>query len=74
MALLKFPSKTADELRYESKPVDRSVDRSPKRKRLEDVTEGKGWRIVTPTPSYCSRTDETRHWPVFWDKKKLMTI
>ena len=74
MALLKFSSKIADELLFEGNPVDRPVGRPPKRKSLENVTERKGWRIVTPTPSYCSRTDETGHWPVFRDKKKLMQI
>ena len=28
---------------------------------LEDVTERNGRRVVTPTPSNCSRTDETGH-------------
>ena len=69
MALLKFSSKIADGLLFEGKPVDRPVGRPPKRKSLEDVTEGKGRCVVTPTPSNCSRTDETGHWPVFWDKK-----
>ena len=74
MALLKFSSKIADELLYEGKPVDKPVVRPPKRKWLEDVSEGK-WKVVlTPTTSYCSRTDETGHWPVFRDKKKLMLI
>ena len=41
MAILKFSSKIADGLLYEGKPVDRSVGRPPKRKALEDVTEGK---------------------------------
>ena len=36
---------------------------------LEDVTEGNGRRVVTPTLSNCSRTDETGHWPVFQNKK-----
>ena len=50
MALLKFSCKIADGLLYECKPDDRPVGRSPKRKSLQDVTEGKGWRFVTPTP------------------------
>ena len=41
MALLKFSSKIADELLYEDKPVDKPVVRPPKRKSLEDVSEGK---------------------------------
>ena len=36
---------------------------------LEDVTEKNGRRVVTPTPSNCSRTDETGHWPAFRNKK-----
>ena len=36
---------------------------------LEDVTERNGRRVVTPTPSNCSRTDETGHWPAFRNKK-----
>ena len=80
MAILKFSSKIADGLLYESKPVDRSVGRPPKRKALEDVTEGKRWRVVTPTSSNCSRTDETGYWPVYRDivfhqwKKLLLRI
>ena len=69
MALLKFSSKIAVGLLFEGKPVDRPVGRPPKRKSLEDVTERKGRCVVTPTPSNCSRTDETGHWPVFRDKK-----
>ena len=61
MALLTFSSKIADGLLYEGKPIDRPVGRPPKRKQLEDVTEGKGRHVVTPTPSNCSRTDETGH-------------
>ena len=67
MAILKFSSKIADGLLYEGKPVDRSVGWLPKRKALKDVTEGKRWRVVTPTPSNCSRTDETGYWPVYRD-------
>ena len=59
--LLKFSNKTADRLLYEAKPVDRPVGQPPKRKSLEDATEGKGRCVVTPTPSSCSRTDETEH-------------
>ena len=44
--------------------VDKPVGQPPKRKSLEDVTGGKGQRVVTPTPSSCSRTDETGHWQV----------
>ena len=51
--------------------VDKLVGWPPKKKSLEDVTEGKGQRFVTLTLSYCSRTDETGHWPVFRDKKKV---
>ena len=69
MILLKFSNKTADRLLYESKPVERPVRWPPKRKSLEDVTEGKGRRVVTPTPSNWSRVDETGHWLVFRDKK-----
>ena len=69
VAVLKFSTKIADGLLFEGKPVDRPVGRPPKRKWLEDVTEGKGRRVVTPTPINCSRTDETGHWPVFRDKK-----
>ena len=69
MALLKFSSKIADGLLFEGKPVDRPVGRPPKKKSLEDVTEGKGRRVETPTPSNCSKTDETGHWSVFRDKK-----
>ena len=36
---------------------------------LEDATERNGRRVVTPTPSNCSRTDETGHWPAFRNKK-----
>ena len=36
---------------------------------LEDVTERNGSRVVTPTPSNCSRTDEMGHWPAFRNKK-----
>ena len=39
--LLKFSSKIADELLYESKPVDRPVGRPPRRISLEDLTKGK---------------------------------
>ena len=74
MALLKFSKKIADELLYEVKPVDRPVRWPSKKKSLEDVTEGKEWRLVTPTPSYCSRADDTGHWQVFRDKRKLMQI
>ena len=70
MALLKFSSKIADELLYEGKPVDRPVGWPPKKKSFEDVTEGKGWRVVTPTPGYCSKTDETGYWPVFRERMK----
>ena len=70
MTLLKFSSMIADGLLFEGKPVDRPVGRPPKRKSLENVTEGKRRRVVTPTPSNCSRTDETGHWQVFRDKKK----
>ena len=35
----------------------------------EDVTERNGRRVVTPTPSNCSRTDDTRHWPAFRNSK-----
>ena len=59
MGLLTFSSKIADGLLYEGKPVDRPIRRPPKRKSLEDVTKGKGRRVVTLTPSNCSRTDET---------------
>ena len=69
MGLLKFSGKIADGLLYERKPVDRPTGRPPKRKSLEDVAKGKGRRVVTLTPSNCSRTDETGHWPVFRDKK-----
>ena len=41
MALLKFSCKIADGLLYKCKPVDRPVGRSPKRKSLQDVIEGK---------------------------------
>ena len=61
VALLKFSTKIADGLLFESKPVDRPAGRPPKRKSLEDVTEEKGRRVLTPTPSNCSRTDETGH-------------
>ena len=69
MALLKFSSKIVGGLSFEGKSVDRPVGQPSKRKSLEDVTEGKGRRVVTPTPSNCSRIDETGHWPVFRDKK-----
>ena len=36
---------------------------------LEDATERNGRRVVTPTPSHCSKTDETGHWPAFRNKK-----
>ena len=74
MDLLKFSSKIADRFLYEGKPVDRLVGQPPKRKSLGDVTEGKGRRVVTPNPSNCSRTDKTRLWPEFRDKKKYMQI
>ena len=35
----------------------------------EDVTERNGRRAVTPTPSNCSRTDDTGHWPAFRNNK-----
>ena len=69
MALLKFSSKIVDGLLFEGKPVDRPVGQPSKRKSLEDVTEGKGRRVVTPTLSNCSRIDKTEHWSVFRDKK-----
>ena len=71
MALLKLSRKITDtdKLLYECKPIDRPVGRLPKAKWLEDVTERKGRSVVTPTPDNCSRTDETEHWLVFWDKK-----
>ena len=69
MTLLKFSCKIADELLYEGKPVDRPVGWPPKRKSLQDVTEGKEWRVVISTPSNCSRTDEMGHWSVFWNNK-----
>ena len=65
IAVTKFSSKITDELLYEGKPVDRPIAWPPKKKSLEDVIEGKGWRILTPAPSYCSRTDEKGYWPVF---------
>ena len=49
MALLKFSSKIVDGLLFEGKPVYRPVGQPSKRKSLEDVTEGKGRRVVTPT-------------------------
>ena len=36
---------------------------------LEDATERNGRRVATPTPSHCSRTDETGHWPAFRNKQ-----
>ena len=36
---------------------------------LEDITERNERRVVTPTPSNFSRTDETGHWPAFRNKK-----
>ena len=51
------------------KPIDRPAGRPPKRKSLHDITEGKGRRVVTPTPSNCLRTDKTRHGHIFRDKK-----
>ena len=71
MALLKFSSKIADGLLFEGKPVDRPVGRPPKRKSLEDVTEGKGRCVVTPTPSNCSRTDETGDIGQYFGIKKV---
>ena len=69
MALLKFSSKIANGFLYEGKPVNRPVDWPPKRKSLEDVIEGKRRRVVTHTPSNCSKTYEKGHWSVFRDKK-----
>ena len=67
MALLSFSTKITDRLLYESKPIDRPVGRPPKRKSLDDCSEGPGRRVITSTPSNCVRTDETGHWPVFQD-------
>lgn len=64
MALFQFASKIAG-----GKPIDRPAGRPPKRKSLQDITEGKGRLVVTPTPSNCLRTDKTRHWHIFRDKK-----
>ena len=36
---------------------------------LEDITERNGRRVVTLTPSNCSRTDEKGHWLAFRNKK-----
>ena len=54
-----FSSKIADALLYECKSV---ID-------LEDITERNGRRVVTPTSSNCSRTDENGHWLAFRNKK-----
>ena len=59
MALLNFPVRL---LMHCCMSVSLLID-------LEDVTERNGRRVVTPTPSNCSRTDETGHWPAFRNKK-----
>ena len=69
IALSNFSSKIPDGLFYDGKPVDRPVGWPPKRKSLENVTDGKGRRVVTPTPSNGSRIDKAGHWPVFRDEK-----
>ena len=70
VALLQLASKIADGFLNECKPIGRPAGRPPKRKSLEDVTEGKGSRMVKPTPSNCSGTDDIGHRPVLRDKKR----
>ena len=65
IALLSFCTKIADRLLYESKPIDKPIGCPPKKKSLDDYSEGPGRCATTPTPSNFGRTDKTRHWPVF---------
>ena len=69
MALLKFTRKIAKRLLFKCKPIGRPAGWPPKKKSLEDVTDGNEMRVVTPNPSNCARNDETGHRLVLRDKK-----